>query len=84
VLLGGLALLVLAYVGVCFYAIYYFYLHYEQIAIWRQGRYTTHDFVVGVMVAYLVLGDLVVRVTHERGRDGPPTSRPVEAARPRR
>lgn len=40
---------------VCFYSIWYFYQNYEQIAIWRQGRYTTHDFVVGLMMFLLVM-----------------------------
>jgi TRAP-type uncharacterized transport system fused permease subunit len=33
-------LAVVVYLGICAYAFYYFYLHYEQIAIWRQGSYT--------------------------------------------
>jgi TRAP-type uncharacterized transport system fused permease subunit len=48
-------ILILIYAGVCFYALWYFYMNYEQIAIWRQGRYTTNDFVVGVMVFLLVM-----------------------------
>ncbi|WP_274423312.1 TRAP transporter permease [Chelativorans sp. YIM 93263] len=47
--------LVLIYAAACFYSVYYFYLNYEQIAIWRQGRYTTHDFIVGLMVLLVVM-----------------------------
>jgi TRAP transporter 4TM/12TM fusion protein len=47
--------LVLIYALASFYAIWYFFNHYEQIAIWRQGRYTTHDFIVGVMVFLIVM-----------------------------
>jgi TRAP transporter 4TM/12TM fusion protein len=47
--------LVLIYAAASFYAIWYFFLHYEQIAIWRQGRYTTHDFIVGVMIFVVVM-----------------------------
>ncbi|HXV79962.1 MAG TPA: TRAP transporter fused permease subunit [Candidatus Binatia bacterium] len=47
--------LILFYVGICLYAFYYFYLEYEQIAIWRQGSYTTQDFVVGLLVFLLVM-----------------------------
>lgn len=47
--------LILVYAGICFYAIGYFYVEYEQIAIWRQGRYTTQDFVVGLLIFLLVM-----------------------------
>jgi TRAP transporter 4TM/12TM fusion protein len=43
------------YAGVCVYAFGYFHLHYEDIAIWRQGSYTTQDFVVGLLVFLLVM-----------------------------
>jgi TRAP transporter 4TM/12TM fusion protein len=47
--------LVAAYVGICIYAFAYFWVDYEQIAIYRQGSYTTHDFVVGLLVFLLVM-----------------------------
>src|SRR5690606_26828228 len=48
-------LAVVLYLGICAYAFYYFYQNYEQIAIWRQGSYTRHDFIVGLMVFLLVM-----------------------------
>src|SRR5690606_20331929 len=46
---------VLVYLGICVYAFGYFWLYYEDIAIWRQGSYTTQDFVVGLLVFLLVM-----------------------------
>jgi TRAP-type uncharacterized transport system fused permease subunit len=46
---------VVFYLGICAYAFYYFYQNYEQIAIWRQGSYTRHDFIVGLLVFLLVM-----------------------------
>ncbi|HEX7043334.1 MAG TPA: hypothetical protein VF203_01845, partial [Burkholderiales bacterium] len=48
-------LVVLVYLGICLYAFVYFWLYYEDIAIWRQGSYTTQDFVVGLLVFLLVM-----------------------------
>ena len=48
-------LLLILYIGICLYAIYYFYLEYENIAIWRQGSYTTQDFIVGLLLFFLVM-----------------------------
>jgi TRAP transporter 4TM/12TM fusion protein len=48
-------LLVVFYIGICVYAFVYFYLYYEDIAIWRQGSYTTQDFVVGLLMFLLVM-----------------------------
>jgi TRAP transporter 4TM/12TM fusion protein len=47
--------IVFVYVGICLYAFAYFLVNYEQIAIYRQGSYTRHDFVVGVLVFLLVM-----------------------------
>lgn len=52
--LAGRVLVVL-YLAVCAYAFGYFYLYYEDIAIWRQGSYTTQDFVVGLLMFLLVM-----------------------------
>jgi TRAP transporter 4TM/12TM fusion protein len=48
-------LLVSIYLAIALYAFYYFYLHYEDIAIWRQGSYTRHDFIVGLLMFLLVM-----------------------------
>jgi len=47
--------IVALYIGVCLYAFVYFLSEYEDIAIWRQGSYTTQDFVVGLLVFLLVM-----------------------------
>lgn len=47
--------LVFLYLAICVYGFVYFYLYYEDIAIWRQGSYTTHDFVVGLLMFLLVM-----------------------------
>src|SRR3954452_5617377 len=47
--------LVALYIGICLYAVVYFLQEYEDIAIWRQGSYTTQDFVVGLLVFLLVM-----------------------------
>ena len=47
--------LVVVYIGICVYAFGYFYLYYEDISIWRQGSYTTQDFVVGLLMFLLVM-----------------------------
>jgi TRAP transporter 4TM/12TM fusion protein len=43
------------YIGICIYAFVYFLIYYEDIAIWRQGSYTTQDFVVGLLIFLLVM-----------------------------
>lgn len=47
--------LVALYIGICIYAFAYFLVYYEDIAIWRQGSYTKHDFVVGLLMFLLVM-----------------------------
>ncbi|HXF68158.1 MAG TPA: TRAP transporter fused permease subunit [Burkholderiales bacterium] len=47
--------LVALYIGICVYAFVYFLYEYEQIAIYRQGSYTTQDFVVGLLMFLLVM-----------------------------
>lgn len=47
--------LVALYLAICVYAFVYFYIYYEDIAIWRQGSYTTQDFVVGLLMFLLVM-----------------------------
>jgi TRAP transporter 4TM/12TM fusion protein len=48
-------LLVALYLGICVYGFGYFWFYYEEIAIWRQGSYTTQDFVVGLLMFLLVM-----------------------------
>jgi TRAP transporter 4TM/12TM fusion protein len=47
--------LVAFYIGICVYAFVYFLFEYEDIAIYRQGSYTTQDFVVGLLMFLLVM-----------------------------
>jgi TRAP transporter 4TM/12TM fusion protein len=51
----GNHVLVVVYIGICVYAFVYFYLYYEDIAIWRQGSYTKQDFIVGLLMFLLVM-----------------------------
>jgi TRAP transporter 4TM/12TM fusion protein len=48
-------LLVALYIGVCAYSFVYFYIHFERIAVYAQGSYTLHDFMVGVLMFLLVM-----------------------------
>ena len=48
-------LLIAFYAAICVYAFGYFYFYYEDIAIWRQGSYTTQDFIVGLLMFFLVM-----------------------------
>jgi TRAP transporter 4TM/12TM fusion protein len=47
--------LVAIYIGIAVYAFYYFFLYFEQVAIWRMGSYTTQDFVVGFLMFLVVM-----------------------------
>jgi TRAP transporter 4TM/12TM fusion protein len=47
--------LVVLYLGIAAYTFWHFHTEFEQIAIWRQGSYTTEDFVVGLLVFCLVM-----------------------------
>jgi TRAP transporter 4TM/12TM fusion protein len=47
--------LVVLYLGICVYAFVYFLFQYEEIAIYRQGSYTTQDFIVGLLMFLLVM-----------------------------
>jgi TRAP transporter 4TM/12TM fusion protein len=47
--------IIVLYIGICLYAFVHFAREYEDIAIWRQGSYTTQDFVVGLLVFLLVM-----------------------------
>lgn len=48
-------LIVVFYIGICVYAFWHFWWEFEEIAIYRQGSYTTQDFIVGLLVFLLVM-----------------------------
>jgi TRAP transporter 4TM/12TM fusion protein len=48
-------LAVLAYAGICLYAIGYLNYEYDNVSIWRQGSYNTHDFIVGLLIFAVVM-----------------------------
>ena len=48
-------LLVALYIGVCAYSFVYFWFEFERIAIYAQGSYTQHDFVVGLLMFLVVM-----------------------------
>ncbi|MBN1104357.1 MAG: TRAP transporter permease [Deltaproteobacteria bacterium] len=48
-------ILVVFYVGICAFAFYHFYMEYDQISIWRQGSYTTRDYIAGLLIFLLVM-----------------------------
>ena len=47
--------LVVLYIAIAAYAFVYFLFEYERIAIYSQGTYTPHDFIVGLLVFLLVM-----------------------------
>jgi TRAP transporter 4TM/12TM fusion protein len=47
--------LVTLYVAVCVYSFGYFLSEYERIAVYSQGTFTRHDYVVGLLVFLLVM-----------------------------
>jgi TRAP transporter 4TM/12TM fusion protein len=47
--------LVIVYLAICLYAFIYFHYEYERIAVYAQGTFTQHDFVVGLLVFLLVM-----------------------------
>ncbi len=47
--------IVLIYIGIALYAFWYFWIEFEQVAIYRQGSYTTGDYVVGLLIFLLVM-----------------------------
>lgn len=48
-------LIVVIYIGICVYSFWHFWWEFEEIAIYRQGSYTTQDFIVGLLVFLLVM-----------------------------
>jgi TRAP transporter 4TM/12TM fusion protein len=47
--------LVALYIGIAAYAFWYFWGEYERIAVYAQGTFTTHDYVVGLLMFLLVM-----------------------------
>ena len=47
--------LVAVYIAIALYAFWYFLGEYERIAIYSQGTFNTHDFVVGLLMFLLVM-----------------------------
>lgn len=47
--------IVVLYLAICAYAFWHFWWEFEEIAIYRQGSYTTEDFIVGLLVFLLVM-----------------------------
>ena len=48
-------ILVTVYIGICAYAFIHFIYEFEEITIYRQGSWTTQDFIVGLLVFLLVM-----------------------------
>ncbi|HEX5780085.1 MAG TPA: TRAP transporter fused permease subunit [Xanthobacteraceae bacterium] len=48
-------LIIAVYIGIALYAFYYFWLYFEDVAIYRQGSYTRGDFIVGLLMFLLVM-----------------------------
>jgi TRAP transporter 4TM/12TM fusion protein len=48
-------IIVAIYLGICAYSFGYFYVHFERIAIYAQGSYTQGDFILGLLVFFLVM-----------------------------
>ncbi|MDP2618761.1 MAG: TRAP transporter large permease subunit, partial [Hyphomicrobiales bacterium] len=47
--------IVVAYIAICAYVFWHFHTEFEEIAIYRQGSYTTQDFIAGLLVFLLVM-----------------------------
>jgi TRAP transporter 4TM/12TM fusion protein len=47
--------LVTLYIGILVYAFVYFLFEYERIAVYAQGTFTTHDYVVGLLMFLVVM-----------------------------
>jgi TRAP transporter 4TM/12TM fusion protein len=48
-------LIVIIYIGICAYAFWHFWWEFEEIAIYRQGSYTTQDYIMGLLIFLLVM-----------------------------
>ncbi len=47
--------LIIIYLAIAAYAFWHFYWEFEEIAIYRQGSYTTEDFICGLLIFLLVM-----------------------------
>jgi len=47
--------LVVLYIAIAAYSFVYFLFEYERLAIYSQGTYTPHDFIVGLLVFLLIM-----------------------------
>jgi len=47
--------IVAIYIGIALYAFVYFWFEYERIAIYAQGTFTEHDYIVGLLMFLLVM-----------------------------
>lgn len=48
-------IIVTVYIAICAYALIHFLREFEEITIYRQGSWTTQDFIVGLLVFLLVM-----------------------------
>ncbi|MSP32873.1 MAG: TRAP transporter permease [Pseudolabrys sp.] len=48
-------MLVTIYIGICAFAFFHFFYEFEELTIYRQGSFTTKDFIVGLLVFLLVM-----------------------------
>jgi TRAP transporter 4TM/12TM fusion protein len=55
-------ILVVLYMGICVYAFYHFVTQFDKISIYRQGSYTQDDFIMGLLVFFLVME--ISRIAH--------------------
>ena len=47
--------IIIIYLAIAAYAFWHFYWEFEEIAIYRQGSYTTQDFICGLLIFLLVM-----------------------------
>ncbi len=47
--------MVALYIGICIYVFCYFWYEFEDVAIYRQGSYTTQDYIVGLLIFLVVM-----------------------------
>jgi TRAP transporter 4TM/12TM fusion protein len=47
--------IVAAYLAICAYGLWYFWWNFDDVAIYRQGSYTTEDYIVGLLMFLLVM-----------------------------
>ena len=48
-------IIVVLYIAIAVYAFWHFWWEFEEIAIYRQGSYTTQDFICGLLIFLLVM-----------------------------